>query len=63
MAIAHVTFTKHYSYEVEIDDDLYDEDPLAAEEQAIENAYSEYEELMQCPIADITYDDIEIEFE
>ena len=34
MAIAHVTFTCYYNYEVEIDDALYDEDILAAEEQA-----------------------------
>lgn len=63
MAIAHVTFTCYYSYEVEIDDNLYDEDPWAAEEQAIEDAREQYEALKRRPIADTTYDEVEVEFE
>lgn len=63
MAIAHVTFTCYYNYEVEIDNDLYDEDPWAAEEQAIEDAREQYEALKRCPIADTTYDEVEVEFE
>lgn len=63
MAIAHVTFTCYYSYEVEIDDTLYDEDPWAAEEQAIEDAYKQYEALKRRPVADTTYNEVEVEFE
>ena len=63
MAIAHVTFTCYYNYEVEIDDKLYDEDPEAAEEQALEDAREQYEALKRQPIADITYDEVEVEFE
>ena len=63
MAIAHVTFTCYYNYEVEIDDELYDEDPWAAEEQAIEEAREHYEALKRYPVADTTYDEVEVEFE
>ena len=63
MALAHVTFIRYYNYEVEIDNDLYDEDPWAAEEQAIEDAYEQYEVLKRCPVADLTYDKVEVEFE
>lgn len=63
MAIAHVTFTCYYNYEVEIDDELYDKDPEAAEEQAIEDAYEQYETLKRYPVADVTYDEVEVEFE
>lgn len=63
MALAHVTFTCYYNYEVEIDDNLYDEDPEAAEKQAVEDAYEEYEALKRSPIADTTYDEVEVEFE
>ena len=62
MAIAHVTFTCHYDYEIEIDDNFYIEDPVAAEEQAIEDAYTQYEEFKHRPIADTSYDAVEIEF-
>ena len=63
MALAHVTFTNYYSYEVEIDDALYDEDPWAAEEQAISDAYEQYEACKRIPIANTTYDEVEVEFE
>ncbi len=63
MAIAHVTFTCYHSYEVEIDDELYNEDPWAAEEEAIEDAYKLYEVLKQHPVADANYDEVEVEFE
>ncbi len=63
MAIAHVTFTCYYCYEVEIDNDLYNEDPWAAEEQAIEDAYEGYRAFKSRPVADTTYDEVEVEFE
>ena len=63
MAIAHVTFTCYYDYEVEIDDALYDEDPAAAEEQAIEDAYEGYRAFKSRPVADTSYDRVEVEFE
>lgn len=63
MTTAHVTFTCYYNYEVEIDDTLYDEDPWAAEEQAIEDAYEGYRAFKSRPIADTFYDKVEVEFE
>ena len=63
MATAHVTFTCYYCYEVEIDDTLYDEDPCAAEEQAIGEAYEGYRAFKSRPVADTTYDEVEVEFE
>ena len=63
MALAHVTFICYYNYEVEIDDNLYNEDPWAAEEQAIEDAREQYEVLKRYPVADTTYDEVEVEFE
>lgn len=63
MAIAYVTFTCYYPFEVEIDDELYDKDPWAAEEQAIEDAYEQYETLKRRPVADVSYDEVEVEFE
>ena len=63
MAIAHVTFTCYYSYEVEIDNNLYDEDPWAAEEQAIQDAQERYEADMLRPVARTWYDEVEVDFE
>ena len=63
MAIAHVTFTKYYNYEIEVDDTLYNEDIFKAEETAINEAMEQFETLQRCPIADLTYDEVEIEFE
>lgn len=63
MAIAHVTFTCYYDYEVEIDDTLYDEDPWSAEKQAIEEAYEGHKAYKSRPIADPYYDRVEVEFE
>ena len=63
MALAHVTFINYSEYEVEIDDTLYDEDPCAAEEQAIEDAYEQYKAIKSCPVADTLYDEVEVEFE
>lgn len=63
MAIAHVTFIKYYNYEIEVDDTLYDEDIFEAEEMAINEAMGQFEALQRCPIADLTYDEVEIEFE
>lgn len=63
MATAHVTFTCYYCYEVEIDDALYDKNPCAAEEQAIEEAYEGYRAFKLRPIADPYYDGVEVEFE
>ena len=63
MALAHVTFIRYYDYEIEIDDELYDEDPEAAEKQAIEDAYDLYRKYKYIPIADTSYDEVEVEFE
>ena len=63
MAITHVTFTQYYTFEVEVDDALYEDDPWAAEEQAINEAYEQFEAVMRQPIARTTYDEVEIEVE
>ena len=63
MALAYVTFINYYEYEVEIDDELYDNDPATAEEQAIKDARIQYEAFKQRPIADLSYDAVEVEFE
>ncbi len=63
MALAHVTFINYSEYEVEIDDELYDNDPYAAEEQAIEDAYEQYKAIKSRPVADTFYDEVEVEFE
>ena len=63
MAIAHVTFICYYNYEIEVDDNLYDEDPWAAEEQAINDAKKQYDALKRRPIANTTYNEVEVEFE
>ena len=61
MALAYVTFINYYEYEVEVDDELYNNDPYAAEEQAIEDARIQYEAYKQRPIADISYDAVKVD--
>lgn len=63
MAIANVTFTQYYSFEVEIDDELYEDDPWTAEEQAIEKARKQFDAVMRQPIARTYYDDVEVEIQ
>lgn len=46
-----IYFTKYYSYYVEAD----------SEEEAIEIAEGDFEADMRCPIADTTYDEVEVE--
>lgn len=58
-----VTFTCYYNYEVTVDPELYEEDPEAAEDKAIEKAYDEFCEMRREPIADLTYDEVEVEVE
>lgn len=62
MAIAYVTFINYYPYEVEVDDELYNNDPYAAEEQAIEEAREKYEAYKQRLHPDISYDAVDVEF-
>lgn len=61
MATARVTFVQYFTYDVELDEELYEENPFEAEEKAIAAAYEDYCELKRTPIADTTYDDVEIE--
>ena len=56
-----VTFTCYYNYEVTVDPELYEEDPEAAEEDAIAKAYDEFCEMRREPIADLTYHEVEVE--
>lgn len=51
-----VTFTCYYEYEVTVDPELYEEDPVAAEKDAIAKAYEEF-----ClPVVDANYDKVEV---
>lgn len=56
-----VTFTCYYEYEVTVDPELYEEDPEAAEDEAIEKAYKEFCAMRHYPVADTTYDEVEVE--
>lgn len=56
-----VTFTCYYEYEVTVDPELYEEDPEAAEENAIAKAYDEFCAERRYPVADLTYDEVEVE--
>lgn len=56
-----VTFTCYYKYEVTVDPELYEEDPEAAEDEAIAKAYDEFCEMRREPIVDLTYDEVEVE--
>ena len=62
MALAYVTFINYYPYEVEVDDELYNNNPYAAEEQAIEKARVQYEAFKQRLHTDISYDAVDVEF-
>lgn len=61
MAIIRVTFTCYYNYDVEVDNKTYEEDPDLAEDEAIEEAYDEFCTMRRSPIADLTYDEVEVE--
>lgn len=61
--IAHITFTQYFDYDVEMDEELYKQDPFEAEEKAIAEAYEDYCAMKRTPIADTTYDAVEIEIE
>lgn len=61
MAIIRVTFYCSYDYDVEVDNERYEEDPEAAEDEAIEEAYDEFCAMRRTPIADTSYDEIEVE--
>lgn len=58
-----VTFTCYYEYEVTVDPELYEEDPNAAEDEAIEKAYEEFCAMRHYPAADTTYDEVEVEIQ
>ena len=53
--IIHVSFIKYYNYDMEVPDDSLD-----TEERAIAELEEEFENDMRCPIADTTYDEIDV---
>ena len=59
MAIIRVTFSCYYDYDVEVDNETYEEDPEAAEDEAIEKAYDEFCAMRRYPVADTSYDEVE----
>ena len=61
MAIIRVTFSCYYDYDVEVDNETYEEDHEAAEDEAIEKAYDEFCAMRRTPIADTSYDEVEVE--
>lgn len=60
MKKATVTFIKYHTYEIEISDEIYES---GNGWDAIEIAEEKFKSDMRSPIADISYDDVEIEFE
>ena len=61
MAIIRVTFTSYYDYDVEVDNEIYEEDPDRAEDEAIGKAYDQFCAMRRTPIADTSYDAVEVE--
>lgn len=61
MAIIRVTFSCYYDYDIEVDNELYEEDPVAAEDEAITKAYDEFCAMRRYPVADTSYDEVEVE--
>ena len=62
MAKAWVTFVQYYNVEVEVDDELLEEDPQGAEDEAFDKAYEDFESYMRMPLAHTNYDEVEIEW-
>ena len=61
MAILRVTFTCYYDYDVEVDNETYEEDPDRAENEAIDKAYDQFCAMRRTPIADTSYNAVEVE--
>lgn len=60
MKKATVTFIKYHTYEIEISDEIYES---GNGWDAIEIAEEKFKSDMRSSIADISYDDVEVEFE
>ena len=58
---AKVTFSVYYDYEVEVDKDLWDEDPEAAIDEAIDKAKNRLFATQREPIAHCGYDECDFE--
>ena len=56
-----VTFTCYYEYEVTVDPELYEKDPEAAEGEALMKAHGMFCAERSYPVADTSYDDVEVE--
>lgn len=61
MAIIRVIFYCSYDYDIAVDDEVYEEFPGLAENDAIERAYDQFCEMRRTPIADTSYDKMEVE--
>lgn len=61
MATIRVTFSCYYDYDVEVDSEVYEEDPDRAEDEAIAKAYDEFCAMRRYPVADTSYDEVETE--
>jgi hypothetical protein len=59
----NVMFTCYYCYEVETEATVeeYEEDPEGLEEAAIQEAYNRFCAERRYPVADTTYDEVEVE--
>lgn len=53
-----VYFTRYYTYHVEVDDELEDEE---IDDAAIEKAEELFERDCHYPVADTTYDEVEVD--
>lgn len=54
-----VCFIRYYTYHVEVNDELEDEE---IDDAAIEKAEELFERDCLCPVADTTYDEVEIDW-
>lgn len=59
----NVMFTCYYYYEIEIEATVeeYEKDPEGLEDAAIREAYDQFCAMRRTPIADTSYDEVEVE--
>jgi hypothetical protein len=56
-----VWFTQYYDYDIEVDDEEYENDPDCVEDRAKDEAYEYFRRDMSRPVAHTWYDEVEVE--
>lgn len=59
--VVKVTFTCYYEYEVIVDPELYEKDSETTEDEAVMKAYDKFCAERSYPVADTSYDEVEVE--